>query len=316
MARKKNVTVLGYGSQGRAISLNLRDSGFDVTVGLRANSRTRLILKKDRIRVATIKDSVRKADVVIVAIPDHAHKKVLIKRLFDSFEKKPSLVFLHGLSIHFNLVSVPQDIPVLLLAPHAPGRAVRKNYVNSKPYSAFLAVFQGPDQKGIRVLTSLARAIGISRKDMIQTTFASEAIGDLFGEQAVLCGGLALLLKYGFETLVEAGLPPENAYLEVAYQIDLIVELIKRDGLSGMFNSISPAARYGSAVNGPRVIGTSTKDNMKKILKEIESGRFISQADKSGFKPTTKQMANLTNRLFDKQAIRFSGKKKRKNGLC
>lgn len=314
MAVKNNITVLGYGSQGRAISLNLRDSGFDITVGLRAGSRSRQKLKKDKLKAATIKDSVARADIIVVAIPDHHHKKVLTRRLFDTFEKKPSLVFLHGLSIHFNLVSVPQDIPVLLLAPHAPGRAVRENYVNSIPFSAFYAVHQGTKSKGIGVLSSLARAIGISRKNMIETTFAAEAIGDLFGEQAVLCGGLALLLKYGFETLVEAGLPPQNAYLEVAYQIDLIVELIKRDGLSGMFDSISPAARYGSAVNGPRVVGADTKKNMKKILKEIESGRFISRADKSGFKPTAKQMSQLTNRLFDKQALRFSSKKKSKDG--
>jgi ketol-acid reductoisomerase len=305
MTKKDRITVLGYGSQGRAMALNLRDSGYKVIVGLRKSSKSNKLARKEKMITAPVADAIQGAGIIIVAIPDHAQQRVFGRLKLERLEKIPSLVFLHGSAIHFRLVKPPKDIPVLLLAPHAPGLAVRANYLDKKPFSAFYAVHQGRTKTGYDILIKLAKAVGIPRTHLIKTTFADEAVGDLFGEQAVLCGGLARLLKYGYETLVEAGLSPQNAYLEVAFQIDLIVELIKKYGLAGMFRRISPIARYGSMVNGPRVVPDSVKTNMKKVLAEIESGAFIRKADKGGMKLSKAQKAKLLNSAFDRQAMRF-----------
>lgn len=305
MTKNDNITVLGYGSQGRALALNLRDSGYKVTVGLRKSSNSNKLARKEEIKTAPILASVREADIIIVAIPDHMQQYVLERIKLERLNRKPVLVFLHGSAIHFGLVKPPEDIAVLLLAPHAPGLAVRANYINKKPFSAFYAVHQGHTKAGYDILTKLAGAVGIPRTHLIKTTFPDEAVGDLFGEQAVLCGGLARMLKFGFETLVEAGLPPQNAYLEVAFQIDLIVELVKKYGLAGMFRRISPIARYGSMVNGPRIVPESVKDNMKQVLAEIESGAFIRKADQANMRVTKTQKAELLNDAFDRQTARF-----------
>jgi len=305
MTKKDKIAIIGYGSQGEAMALNLRDSGYNIVVGLRRNSRSIARARREKIKTALIADAVARADMIIVAIPDHVQKRVLDKNFFEKLDKKAALVFLHGSAIHFRFVDPPKNLSVYLLAPHAPGLAVRENYLNGENYSAFCAVYQGAKRKGYDIIAELAGAIGIPRTHLIKTTFADEAVGDLFGEQAVLCGGLARLLKYGFETLIEAGLPPQNAYLEVAYQIDLIVELVKRYGLNGMFDRISPIARYGSAVNGPRVIPAAVKPKMKKVLSEIESGAFIRRADWRGMKADKKQMEKLTNALFDRQVKKF-----------
>jgi len=309
MKKKTAITVLGYGSQGRAIALNLRDSGYKVTVGLRTVSkRGRRLAGLDRMNIDSFKNAVAEADVVIVALPDHVHKQVFRDHIHGYLNETASLVFLHGSSVYFGMVDLPFDNPVLLLAPHAPGNAVRSNYVNNIPFSAFCAVHQGQQKPGYALLTALAKAIGIPRTHLVKTIFANEAIGDVFGEQAVLCGGLARLVKYGFETLVEAGLPPQNAYLEVAYQLDLIVDLIRRYGLSGMFDRISPLARYGSAVNGPQVITPQVRRNMQKVFDSIASGDFIRKGEKVKLVPTEKQMEKMTNISFDRQAKRFAPK--------
>jgi len=306
MTKNDLIAVLGYGSQGKAIALNLRDSGHGVIVGLRHGSASRRKAGRDQIAAMNLRDAARRADIIVIAIPDHCHKAVLTARFFAALQKSPALVFLHGSSIHFGLVIPPRQLSVLLLAPHAPGKAVRQNFLAHNPYSAFYAVHQGSPKTGGLLLKRLAEGIGIPHSRLVKTTFADEAIGDLFGEQAVLCGGLARLVKLGFETLVEAGLPPENAYLEVAYQLDLIIALIKQHGLTGMFDRVSALARYGAAVNGPRIVTARVKQAMVKILADIESGRFISQADRAGARIDRKQMAELTNRLFDKAAAKFS----------
>jgi ketol-acid reductoisomerase len=295
MVHKECVAVLGYGAQGRAIALNLRDSGWRVTVGLRPRSRSRAFARKDKTAVADLLAAAAEADIIIVALPDHRHKTVLNARFWAGLKGRPALVFLHGSSIHFGIVKPPADLPVFLLAPHAPGAAVRENYLAKRAFSAFSAVHQGPRAAGRRMIAKLAEGIGIPRTHLAPTTFGDEAIGDLFGEQAVLCGGLARLLKLGFETLVEAGLPPRNAYLEVAFQIDLIVALIKRHGLEGMFARISPLAKYGSATAGPKVIDDRVKKAMKRVLDDIVSGRFTSRAE----------MKHLTSALFDRQVRAF-----------
>lgn len=305
MMHTENVAVLGYGSQGRAIALNLRDSGFHVTVGLRSHSRSRAVARKDHIHATEILKAAAGADIIIVALPDHRHKTVLNRKFWAGLNNYPAVVFLHGSSIHFGLVSSPAKLPVLLLAPHAPGGAVRENYLAKKSFSAFFAVHQGPRATGRKTIMRLAEGIGIPRTHLVRTTFADEAVGDLFGEQAVLCGGLARLLKLGFETLVEAGLPPRNAYLEVAFQIDLIVALVKQYGLEGMFDRISPLAKYGSATAGPVVIDEGVRKAMKQVLDDIVTGRFISRAELTGLALKPKQMALLTNPLFDKQVRAF-----------
>ena len=305
MAHKECVAVLGYGAQGRAIALNLRDSGWPVTVGLRPRSRSRAVARKDQTAAADILTAAANADIIIVALPDHRHKTVLNARFWAGLTDRSALVFLHGSSIHFGLVRPPADLPALLLAPHAPGSAVRENFLAKRPFSAFSAVHQGPRAAGERIIARLAKGIGIPRTQLVPTTFADEAVGDLFGEQAVLCGGLARLLKLGFETLVEAGLPPRNAYLEVAFQIDLIVALIKQHGLEGMLERISPLAKYGSATAGSQVIDECVKTAMKQVLDDIVSGRFISRAEKADVTPTSEQMKRLTNALFDRQARAF-----------
>ncbi len=306
MKKEHTIAILGYGSQGRAMALNLRDSGYSVIVGLRKNSVSRKLVRRERISVASIPYAVAIADVIIIALPDNVHGEVFRKSVVKNLKPGASLVFLHGSSVHFGLVDPPSTNPVLLLAPHAPGSAVRSNFVNRIPYSAFIGVHRGSKKNGYALLEMLAKAVGIPKTHLIKTTIADEAVGDVFGEQAVLCGGLARLLKYGFETLVEAGLPQQNAYLEVAFQIDLIVDLVKKHGLAGMFDRISPLARYGSAVNGPRVISPDVKRNMKKVCKDIASGKFIRKGERAGLKPSRTQMEKITSKAFDRQVKRFS----------
>ena len=300
------VVVFGYGSQGRSIALNLRDSGFNVVVGLRKKSTSMPKARRDGFPAAPFNEAIKQAGIIIVALPDDCHQTVFEKIPRGCLNRSTPLVFLHGSTIHFGLVTPPKDVPVLLLAPHAPGLAVRANYLNKTPFSAFYAVHQGPKKRGYELLVRLAKGIGIGRGHLIKTTFADEAVGDLFGEQAVLCGGLARLLKFGFETLVEAGLPPQNAYLEVAHQIDLIVELIKRHGLAGMFERISPLARYGSAIHGPKVVSSKVKAEMREVYDVIASGRFIRDGMRAGLKVGRKQMAELTSPAFDRQVKRFN----------
>lgn len=309
MKRKDMIAVLGYGSQGRAMALNLRDSGYAVTVGLREKSKSRMTARRERIAVASIPDAVASADVIIVALPDNMHGEVFRKSILPNLRPGVSLVFLHGSSVHFGMIDPPKENPVLLLAPHAPGSAVRSNYVDHIPYSAFIGVHRGSKKDGYALLQKLAKAVGIPKTHLIKTKLSDEAVGDVFGEQAVLCGGLARLLKYGFETLVEAGLPPQNAYLEVAFQIDLIVDLVKKHGLAGMFERISPLARYGSAVNGPRVIPADVKRNMQKVYRDIASGKFMRDGKKAGLKPSRAQMDKVTSKAFDRQVKRFSSGK-------
>lgn len=308
MMKNKSIAILGYGSQGKALAKNLRDSGFDVIVGLRPGSASRIQAKKDKIRTLPVFDAASQGNVIIIALPDHVHGEVLDESFFTLLKTGASLVFLHGSSIHFKQVNPPKGIPVLLLAPHAPGLAVRDNYLNKQPYSAFYAVHAGQVKTGTNLVVKLAQGIGIPKSHLVKTTFTDEAVGDLFGEQAVLCGGLARMLKYGFETLVEGGLPKQNAYLEVAYQIDLIVDLVKNYGLDGMFKRISPMARYGSVINGPHVVGPDVKREMKKVLREIKSGRFIAKAESTKLKFTKKQYEKLTNADFDKQVKKYKQK--------
>jgi ketol-acid reductoisomerase len=309
-APAKIVAVLGYGSQGRATALNLRDSGWNVIVGLRRGSKSRNMAHRDKFRqIYTISQAVAQADIVCFAFPDHVHGRVFKGEIAKNLSPKSTLWFLHGMSVHFKFVVPPDDCDVILIAPHAPGVAVRENYLTGRSYSAFYAVFQDASGHAHKTTFKLAQAIGLPKRGLIPTTFEAEAIGDMFGEQAVLCGGMAALIKNGFEVLVENGIPPENAYLEVAYQLDLIIDLIKKYGIEGMLKQISVSARYGSLLSGPGIIDRSVKERMKKVYREIESGRFplkLNTLTPSDVLRLNKAVKILSSPVLEQAAKKFS----------
>ncbi len=304
------VAVIGYGSQGRAVAQNLRDSGYNVVVGLRPGSRSRVRAGRDGLKpVLSVPAAIRKADIVCFAIPDHLHSRVFKRSIEPNLKRRATLWFLHASSIHFGLVKPPKGCDVVLVAPHAPGDAVREAYLTDKSLSAFYGVWQNRSKQAGHTARHLAAAIGVTRGKMIKTTFEREAVGDLFGEQAVLCGGLAMLIKHGFETLVDHGWKPDNAYLEVAYQLDLIVALIKKHGIAGMFSRISPAARLGSVVAGPKIIDQSVRDRMEEQFRRINSGVFAEQLetlDDKALASLRRALSKLTDARLERSARKFS----------
>jgi len=314
MARTRSsnptVAILGYGSQGRAIARNLSNSGFPVVLGLRGRSKSRAIAKRDGIKtIGTIKDAIQAGDIVCFAFPDHLHGRVYKRSIAPHLSGSETLWFLHGMSAHFEFVVPPATCDIIMIAPHGPGIAVRENFLKTGDMSAFYAIAQNPSRKARTTINRLARGMGLKPTKLLKTTFEDEAIGDLFGEQAVLCGGLAALISAGFETLVEHGLKPDHAYLEVAYQLDLIVELIKRHGIEGMFARISVAAQYGSAEEGPKIIDKQTKARMSRILNEITSGRFprrLNRLEPDELRQLKTSLKKLTDPRLEKAARKFA----------
>ena len=307
------VAVIGYGSQGRAIALNLQDSGFEVIVGLRPKSKTRSKARREGIRhVTAISTAVKQAKIICFAFPDHLHKQVYAREIEPYLSHHATLLFLHALSIHFGFVKPPSHTDVLLIAPHAPGMTVRNHYLSQQStLSAFSAIFQDITGTAQKHIYQLATGIGIARKRLVPTTFEQEAVGDLFGEQAVLCGGLSALIKNGFDILVEHGIPPENAYLEVAYQLDLIVDLIKQYGIEGMFKRISVAARFGSVTAGPQIINPSVKKQMQAVYNQIASGDFperLNLLTTKDIRSLDSSVRKLTSSSFEKAVKKFSPK--------
>ena len=226
-----------------------------------------------------------------------------------SLKDNSTLWFLHGFAVHFGFIKPASNCDVILIAPHAPGLAVRDEYLGSKSLSAFFAVYQNATGKADKSVFKLSSAMGFKKSKLLKTTFKDEALGDLFGEQAVLCGGMAGLIKNGFEVLVENGIPPENAYLEVAYQLDLIIALIKKHGIEGMFERISVAARFGSLEAGPEIVGESVKKKMRSRYKEIESGKFarkLNNLSRAELDSLSKDLKKLSSPLFEKMARKFS----------
>lgn len=269
------MAVLGYGSQGKAVAQNLRDSGYQVIVGLKSRSRSSRLARRDGFRkVLTVSEAVGAANIICFALPDHLHQRIYKKDIEKYLEPGSTLWFLHGFSIHFGFVKPPPRCDVIMIAPHGPGIAVRDKFLGDRSLSAFYAIHQDYSGAAKRNILALSSAMGFKRSRLVKTSFEDEAVGDLFGEQAVLCGGLSELIVNGFEVLVEKGLRPENAYLEVAYQLDLIIDLIKTYGIEGMFDRISVTARYGSVTSGRKVIDQSVKKRMLKLYDEIESGKF------------------------------------------
>jgi len=302
----KTIAIIGYGSQGKAQALNLRDSGLKVIVGLPKKSRKRKIAKNDGFEVFSTEEATKKADVVSFLAPDHLHQEIFKTQIKKNLKKEKALIFAHAFSVHFKLIKPPKYVDVILVAPHGPGELLRKTFQKGEGLTSFFSVYQDYSKKAKRIGLAYAKGVGLVKPLTIKTTFEDEAIGDIFGEQAVLCGGLSELIKSGFETLVEDGFSPENAYFECVHQIDLIVDLIKSYGISGMYERISKLAEYGSYLSGKRVIN---KDQMKKILKEIKEGKFTRRFLKE-FKTGSKNYKKI-KREYQRHLLERMGKKRR-----
>ena len=273
----KTIAVLGYGSQGHAHALNLKDSGCKVIIGLYPGSKSRPVAEQHGFKVLDTAEAVRAADIIMVSLPDMKQADVYLKDIEPNLAKGKTLVFLHGLSVHFKLIKLRPDIDCIMVAPKGPGHMVRRLYNEGKGMPALIAVAQNKTGKAKQTALAWAKGIGSTRAGVLQTTFKEECETDLFGEQAVLCGGASALVQAGFETLVAAGYQPEMAYFECLHELKLICDLMYESGISGMRFSVSETAKYGDITRGPRVINSATKAEMKKILKEIQDGTFVKQ---------------------------------------
>ncbi len=275
LIKGKKVAVIGYGSQGHAHANNLKDSGVaDVVGGLRAGSAGVAKAEAAGLRVMDAGDAAKWADVVMVLTPDEGQGDLYREKLGPNMRPGTALAFAHGLNIHFNLIEARPDIDVFMIAPKGPGHTVRSEYQRGGGVPCLVAVAQNPSGNALEIALSYASAIGGGRAGIIETTFKEECETDLFGEQVVLCGGLVELIRAGYETLVEAGYAPEMAYFECLHEVKLIVDLIYEGGIANMNYSVSNTAEYGEYVSGPRVITAETKAEMKRILDDIQSGRF------------------------------------------
>jgi len=273
----KKIAIIGYGSQGHAHALNLKDSGMDVRVGLRADSASRPKAEKAGLRVVDTATAAKEADVVMVLVPYEQCAEIWDRDLAPGLTKGKYLAFGHGFNIHFKKVVPPADVNVFMVAPKGPGHLVRSEYEKGRGVPCLLAVHQDPTGDTTRVGLAYAKAIGGTRAGVIETTFKDETETDLFGEQAVLCGGITELIRAGYETLVEAGYPPEMAYFECLHEVKLIVDLIYEGGIANMRYSISNTAEYGDMTRGKRVITDETRVAMRKILADIQSGKFADE---------------------------------------
>ena len=268
------VAVIGYGSQGRAHALNLRDSGEDVRVGLYPGSKSIERVEADGLRAVPVPEAVSEATVVMVLTPDAGQGQLFRESIEAHLQPRSMLMFAHGFAIHFAQIKPNQDIDVAMIAPKGPGHLVRSTYVNGQGVPALIAVYQDATGKAWQRALAYARSLGAGRAGVLETTFKEETETDLFGEQAVLCGGVANLVKTGFETLVEAGYQPELAYFEVLHELKLIVDLMYRGGLGFMRYSVSDTAEFGDYVSGPRVIDDHVRQSMRSVLAEIQDGSF------------------------------------------
>jgi ketol-acid reductoisomerase len=274
LIRSRKVAVIGYGSQGHAHALNLQDSGVDVVVGLQPGSKSADKAKAAGLKVMSVGDAAKAADVIMMLIPDQHQAKVYKAEIAPHLTAGKMLMFAHGFAIRFNWIVPPADVDVTMVAPKAPGHRVREVFKEGAGTPGLLAVHQDVTGKGRATALAYARGIGCTRAGVIETTFAEETETDLFGEQAVLCGGTSALVKAGFETLVEAGYQPEIAYFECLHELKLIVDLMYRGGLQYMRYSISDTAEYGDYMAGSRIVTEQTKATMRQMLKEIQSGEF------------------------------------------
>jgi ketol-acid reductoisomerase len=293
LIRGKKVAVIGYGSQGHAHALNMKDSGVvDVAIGLKAGSSTRAKAEGAGFKVMTPAEAAAWADVIMMVTPDEIQRDIWTQDLEPNMKQGAAIAFAHGFNVHFNLIVPRPDLDVFMVAPKGPGHTVRSEYLRGGGVPCLIAVHQNATGNALDLGLSYASAIGGGRAGIIETNFREECETDLFGEQAVLCGGLVELIRAGFETLVEAGYAPEMAYFECLHEVKLIVDLIYEGGIANMNYSISNTAEYGEYVTGPRIVTSETKAEMKRVLKDIQSGRFArdwmleNQVGQTSFKAT------------------------------
>ncbi len=278
LIKDKKVAIFGYGSQGHAHALNLKDSGVkNVAVALREGSASIKKAESEGLKVMSLSDAAAWADVVMVLTPDELQASIYKNHIEQRMRQGTSLAFAHGLNIHFNLINSRKDLDVFMVAPKGPGHLVRSEYQRGGGVPCLMAVHKDSSGKARDLAMSYACAVGGGRSGIIETTFKDECETDLFGEQTVLCGGLVELIKNGFETLVEAGYPPEMAYFECLHEVKLIVDLIYEGGIANMNYSISNTAEYGEYVSGKKIVDSKTKERMKEVLKDIQSGKFAKQ---------------------------------------
>ncbi len=293
----KTIAIIGFGSQGHAHALNLKDSGMNVIVGLYPGSKSAAKAEEGGLTVKSVADATKSADFIMILLPDEVQKTVYKEDIEPNLEEGNVIAFAHGFNIHFGQVVPPENVDVVMVAPKGPGHLVRRTYEQGQGVPCLFAVYQDKSGQARDKAMAYAKGIGGTRGGILETTFREETETDLFGEQAVLCGGLSALIKAGFETLVEAGYQPELAYFECLHEVKLIVDLVVEGGLAKMRDSISNTAEYGDYTRGPRVVNEQTKAEMRKILKEIQSGQFArdfvteNQSGKPGFTAMRRQEA-------------------------
>ena len=277
LLRDKTCAVIGFGAQGRAHALNLKDSGLRVIVGLHSTSKSRAIARRGGLKVVDTAAAVRRGDVIFLALPDTKIPAIYERDIAPNLSKGKTLLFAHGFVVFYRTIVPPKDLDVIMVAPKGLGPMVRREFVEGRGAPGLIAVHQNPSGKAKQIALAWAKGIGCTRAGVIETTFKDETETDLFGEQAVLCGGMAALVRSGFETLVRAGYPPELAYFECLHELKFIVDLMHESGISGMRNLISETAKWGDITVGPKIIDRSVERRMAKALKDIQSGKFAKE---------------------------------------
>ena len=311
----KKVAIIGYGSQGRAQALNMHDSGVDVVVGLRPGKSWEKA-EADGLNVTTVIEAAQAADIVLMLVPDMAQPVVYGEEVALALRKGKTLQFAHGFNIHFGAIKPPKDVDVIMVAPKSPGPEMRRQYEAGFGVPALVAVQQDASGKALKIALAIAKALGSGRAGVIETTFKNETESDLFGEQTVLCGGVDQLIRRGFKVLTEAGYPPELAYFEVCNELKLIVDLIYKSGLGGMYRAVSDTAKYGGLMVGPKIVDDYVEENMRKALKEVQSGKFAQQwiaeyaAGSKEFRRLMDECDALEIEKVGKQVRRMSGLEK------
>ena len=304
LIKSKKIAIFGFGSQGHAHALNLKDSGVkEVVVALRESSSSKKKAEAQGLKVMSLSDAAEWADILMMLTPDELQSQIYKNHIEQRMREGTSLAFAHGLNIHFNLINARKDLDIFMIAPKGPGHLVRSEYQRGGGVPCLMAIHQDSSGKAKDLALSYASAIGGGKSGIIKTTFKDECETDLFGEQSVLCGGLVELIKNGYETLIEAGYPPEMAYFECLHEVKLIVDLIYEGGIANMNYSISNTAEYGEYITGKKIIDSKTKERMKEVLKDIQSGKFAKQwmdECKNGQKNFLKMRKDLAEHPIEK----------------
>ncbi|MDZ4401536.1 ketol-acid reductoisomerase [Prosthecobacter sp.] len=306
----KTCAVIGFGSQGHAHALNLKESGVNVIIGLYPGSKSRAVAEEKGLKVYDTAEAVKLADVIFVAVPDTKIAGVFDADIKPHLKKGKTLLFSHGFAVHFKTIKIPADVNVIMVAPKGPGHIVRRQYTEGKGVPALIAIHQNADKQAKKIALAWAHGIGGTRGGVLETTFKEETETDLFGEQTVLCGGASALVQAGFEVLVEAGYAPEMAYFECLHELKLIVDLMNESGIAGMRFSISETAKWGDVKVGPKIIDKSVKKRMKEALKDIQSGKFAKEwirETKTGYKKFNKLLKAGEKHPIEKTGARLRG---------